>query len=136
MGSDVPMKGALAALALLLVQACAWHGPQALQTWPEVGDAPEIVALDKAAWKLVAVQKRSMTITPDGQAQISLELANLSAKDLSVQVQTIFRNKDGMLTGDETSWQMVRIPGNATWLYEVKSLQPHPGSYLIQIKTP
>ena len=136
MGRDVPMTRPLIAGVLSLLAACAWQGPVPLQTWPDVADSPEVVALDKAAWQLVAIQKKDVQTTADGHMQLAFELVNLSSKDLTVQVQTVFRNQSGMLTGDETSWQMLTLAGNGSKLYEVKSLSTTPGSYLIQVKTP
>lgn len=136
MGRDVPMIRAAFAGIFVLLAACAWQGPAPLQTWPDVAASPEVVALDKAAWQLVAIQKKDVKTTADGHMELAFELVNLSSKDLTVQIQTVFRNQAGMLTGDETSWQMLTLAGNGSKLYEVKSLSTSPGSYLVQVKTP
>jgi hypothetical protein len=136
MGRDVPMNRTAIAGMFALLAACAWQGPAPLQTWPDVSASPEVVALDKAAWELVAIQKKEVKTTAEGHMHLAFELVNLSSKDLTVQVQTVFRNQSGMLTGDETSWQMLTLTGNGSKLYEVKSLSTTPGSYLVQVKTP
>ena len=134
MGRDVPVISRL--LPLLLLVACAWRGPQVLQTYPGIEHGENVVALDQAAWQLVAIANSRVQTLDDGRMKLAFELANLSDKDLNVQVQTIFRDKDGMLTGDETGWQMVTLPGNGTKLYELESMRGDVGSFLVQVKTP
>ena len=124
------------ALLALALAACGWHGPTAAQTWPGVKNDDVIIALDKAAYKLVGVSAHQAIPESDGRLRVTLELSNLSALDLPVQVQTVFRDKDGMLTGDETNAAMIVLPGDGSSRYEVVSLTPNPGSYTVSIKTP
>ena len=130
MGRHVPV------VAALLLVACGWHGPQALQTWPGIDQNDDVVALDKAAWKLVAVQALQTDKTDDGRLHVKFELANLSSIDLAVQVQTLFRDTTGMLTGDETAFEMVVLPGGGSKLYEATSLKTTAASFTVQVKTP
>ena len=99
----------LVALMFAAVVGCGWKGPLPMQTWPGVDNAEQHIALDKAAFKLVAVQTRSVSRTPGGQLQLRIELANLSSKDLPVQVQTLFRDSDGVPSGEDTP--SAEIPG-------------------------
>jgi len=99
-----------------------------------VGDS--VITLDKAAYKLVAVQAEANETLPDGRLKVKLELANLSALDLPVQIQTLFRDANGMLLGDATPFEMQVLPGNASALYETTSLAPGAASFTVQIKTP
>lgn len=131
MGRHVPVTALLLALA-----ACAWRGPMPAQTFPGVDSTPAVMAMDRAAYKLVGVQALQAVPEGDARLRVTVEITNLSSLDLPVQVQTIFRDKDGMLTGDETNWQMIVLPGNGSSRYEVVSLTPSPGSYTVQIRTP
>jgi len=101
-----------------------------------VAASDEILALDEAAWKLVAVQNRSVERQADGRMSVRVELANLSAMDLSVQVSTLFRDAQGMPSSSGTPFEMIVIPGNGSQLYEVTSLERNPESFTVQIKTP
>lgn len=132
MGRHVPVVAAL----LLALAGCGWHGPQTLQTWPGIDGNDDLIALDKAAWKLVAVRARQADKTEDGRLHVKLELANLSSLDLAVQVQTLFRDTTGMLTGDETPFEMVVLPGGGSKLYEATSLKTNATSFTVQVKTP
>ena len=134
MGRHVSVMAA--ALLSALVAGCGWRGPAPLQTFPGVTQGVDVVALDEAAWKLVAIQNRSVTTAPDGRMIVKLELANLSALDLDVQVQTLYRDAQGLPIQDNPPFEMLVLPGNGSRLYESSSLQPNPGSFTVQIKTP
>lgn len=136
MGSDVPVKRLLSAALLAGLVACGWKGPAEVQTWPGVEPGPDVIALDKAAYKLVAVQNKVVEKTDDGRLKLRIELANLSSLDLSVQVQTLYRDGEGMLTGDATPFEMIVLPGNGSKLYETAALKPSAESFTVQIKTP
>lgn len=137
MGRDVPVsRPVFAALLALLLVACGWRGPKDLQTWPGVKNGGAMIALDKAAHKLVAVQDRTVEAGADGRLHVRLELANLSDKDLTVQVQTIFRDDGGALLDDSTPFEAIVLPGNGSKLYERTSLSPKAASFLVQVKTP
>ena len=137
MGRDVPvMSGPGILLAGLLAVGCSWRGPAPLQTPRGVESTSSVMAMDKAAWKLVALNQVQADREDDGRLRVVLELANLSSKELAVQVQTVFRDKDGRLYDDETNWQMVVLPGSANYRYEVVSLRPAADSFLVQLKAP
>jgi hypothetical protein len=134
MGRDVPVTAAIAALFL---SACSsWVGPQALQAYPGVQNNNKVVALDKAAWKLVAVKNLARERTADGRLHVRVELSNQSDKHLPVQLQILFRDKAGQITGEDTPFQMVVLPGGAVKLYEVTSLRTDAASYTVQVKAP
>jgi hypothetical protein len=126
-----------AALAALLLSACSsWLGPQALQAYPGVTNDNRVVALDKAAWKLVAVKNLASERSKDGRLHVRVELSNQSDKDLPVQLQILFRDKAGQITGEDTPFQMVVLPGGAVKLYEVTSLRTDAAAYTVQVKAP
>ena len=137
MGRDVPVirRAALLLTALLLV-GCSWRGPAPLQTFKGVDETASVLAMDKAAWKLVALSQVQAERESDGRLRVVLELTNLSNLQLAVQIQTVFRDKEGMLYGDETNWQMVALPGASNYRYDVVSLRADADSFLVQLKTP
>lgn len=134
MGRDVPVMAA--ALALLLSACSSWMGPQALQAYPGVKNDGSVVALDEAAWKLVAVKNLASDRTTDGRLHVRVELSNQSDKDLPVQLQILFRDAKGQITGEDTPFQMVVLPGGAVKLHEVTSLRTDAAAYTVQVKTP
>lgn len=137
MGRDVPVKLAGAALLALSLAACgSWRGPKPLQAWKAVGKSPDVVALDEAAHALVAVQTREVERSADGRMAVRLELANLSDKDLNVQVRTLFRDKKGTPLGDTTPFEMVTLPGLGSSIYEASSFSESAAAFTVSVKTP
>lgn len=125
----------IVAVVLSVLVGC-WRGPAPVQTFPGVTRGVDVVALDDAAWQLVAVQSRSVSTNPDGRMTIKLELANLSALDVDIQVQALFRDGQGMPVAENPPFEMIVLPGGGSRLYEVRSLQPGSSSFTIQIQTP
>ena len=123
-------------IAALLLAGCAWHGPVPAQTYPGIEPSANVVTLDKAAYKLVAVKNQVVARRDDGLLNVRLELVNLSSKDLAVQIQTLFRDTTNMPSGEDTPFQMVVLPGGGFHMYEVTSLTADAASYTVQIKTP
>ncbi len=120
----------------LLLAGCPYREPVPVQTWPGIEPTSNIVALDQAAWKLVGVQRQTVSRTADGRLRVELELASLSAKPFAFQVRTRFRDADGGLSGDETPFEMKTVTGNGTVAYAVESLKADAASFFIEIKTP
>ncbi len=132
MGRRLPV----AALLLALLVSCGWRGPTAIQTWSHLEPVPNVIALDEAAWKLVSLSDIQVDRADDGRLDVVLELANLSDRDLEVQVQTVFRDAEGGLISDETNWRMMVLPGNGSARYEVRSLSTQAASFVVQVRTP
>ena len=132
MGRRLPVVAAL--LALLV--ACGWRGPSPVQTWSHIEPVGNVIALDEAAWRLVSLSDYQVARGDDGRLDVVLELDNLSALDVEVQVQTVFRDGQGQLLSDETGWQMMVLPGNGSSRYEVRSLSTDAESFVVQVKTP
>ena len=133
MGRALPVKAAL--LAAMFVAGCAWRGPQPLDAWKAVGSSDDIIALDEAAHRLVAVQTKAQDRTADGRLRLRLELANLSDKDLPVQVQTRFRDASGAVIGDDTPAEMMVLPAQGSKGYQVVSLQATAAAYTVSVNT-
>ncbi len=134
MGRALPVKAALL-LAALWASGCAWRGPQPLEAWKAVGSSDDIVALDQAAHRLVAVQTKSQDRTADGRLRLRLELANLSDTDLPVQVQTRFRDAAGAVIGDDTPAEMVVLPAQGSKGYQAISLRADAAAYTVSVNT-
>lgn len=131
MGRALPVMALLVGLA-----GCGWKGPQPLQAWKAVGESPDIVAMDRAVHMLVAVQTKGVTRTDDGRLQVRLELANLGDEDFPVQVQTLFRDAQGVPTGDDTPFEVVVLPGGGSTVYQTSSLTAAAKSFTVQVRTP
>lgn len=136
MGRHVSVAVALGFAFTALTGCVSWKGPEPLQTFKPLKETSSVLAADEAASKLVAMSQLQADRESDGRLKLVLELNNLSSLDLPVQVQTVFRDGEGSLYGDETNWQMVTLPGGGDYRYEVVSLQPKADSFVVQIRTP
>jgi hypothetical protein len=144
MGRHVPMRrtaapfaGWLAVCFAAFAMACSsFQGPAPLQTWPDVKKSPQVVALDKASWELVAIKSIARDVNAAGNLHIRVELANLSNKDLPVQLQTLFRDENGVPVGEDTPFEIRVMPGGASVLYEVTAMGTTARRFTVQVKTP
>jgi len=124
----------LTALALLLA-GCAWHAVPA-QTVGRLEPTESVLSMDRAAWKLVGLERLSAERVEDDRLEVELELTNLSDVDVTVQVRCVFRNEDGSLTTDEAYWKMVVLPRSTSKRYTAQSLDKLAASYQVEIRTP
>lgn len=92
------------------------------------------VVLDKALQKKIAVADQSPSRTEDGRLKVRAKILNKTKKDLSIQVQTIYKDEEGYPV-DETNWQLEIIPAKAYYYYESKSLNNKATDYTIRCKT-
>jgi len=123
-------------LGAIWAVGCAAWAPTPAQTFPDLEPTSDVITLDKAAFKLVAVKALTADRTDEGRLAVRMELANLSDQDLPLQLQTLFRDEGEMLIGDQSPFEMVVLPGSGSKLYEVSSLNPKAATFTIQIKTP
>jgi len=122
--------------------ACAWHGPVPLT--PAAGGVPSplVVAMDRTAYDRLALVGQESKVLEDGRFEISVQLRNLDAAELAVHLDVQFHTPapDGASPdqGDlvETSWRLLRIPGNATETLTVASLAPGPSTYAVELWVP
>ncbi len=80
------------------------------------------VYLSRGLNKQLLLTDQLVSATEDGRLVVKAKLFNKLSENLRVQCQTIFKDKDGYPTGDETNWELVVIPHNAYYYYEVKAM--------------
>ena len=126
------MGRCLSVITLCSLAACSWRGPAPLQT-EGFPTSPAAIAIDKAAWQLVALKNLDSSRGPEGHLQVAADLTNLSSKDLVVQVQVVF---EGALDVDESSWEVLVLPGGETTTYTKGALGTKTEQFSLRIKTP
>ncbi len=96
----------------------------------------QIVLMDEdLKWPIKVVASKADR-TPDARLAIAVDLQNRLEQPLVVQIQTVFKDKDGMSTGDETNWEFVTIPGYSTHTYRVTSGNSQAADFLVRIRRP
>lgn len=88
------------------------------------------VYLSKGLNKQLLLADQAVSATEDGRLVVKAKLFNKLGEDLRVQIQTIFKDKDGYPTGDETNWELILIPHNAYYYYEAKAMNTKGQKYV------
>jgi len=92
------------------------------------------VYLSKGMNKRLLLADQLVSATEDGRIIVKAKLFNKLPVNLHVQFQTIFKDKDGYPTGDETNWELVVIPHNAYYYYEVKAMNTRAQKYVTRCR--
>lgn len=92
------------------------------------------VYLSKGLNKRFLLSDQLVSATEDGRLVVKAKLFNKLPENLRVQFQTIFKDKDGYPTGDETNWELVVIPHNAYYYYEVKAMNTKAAKYVTRCR--
>lgn len=92
------------------------------------------VYLSKGMNKRLLLADQLVSATEDGRLVVKVKLFNKLPENLRVQLQTIFKDKDGYPTGDETNWELVVIPHNAYYYYEVKAMNTKGEKYVTRCR--
>lgn len=88
------------------------------------------VYLSKGLNKQLLLADQAVASTEDARLVAKAKLFNKLPEDLRVQIQTIFKDKDGYPTGDETNWELIVIPHNAYYYYEAKAMNTKAKGYV------
>lgn len=92
------------------------------------------VYLSKGMNKRLLLSDQLVSATEDGRLVVKAKLFNKLSENLRVQFQTIFKDKDGYPTGDQTNWELVVIPHNAYYYYEVKAMNTKAEKYVTRCR--
>lgn len=96
-----------------------------LKTW---------VPLDVAWGGELRVASTNQNETKDGRLRVVVELHNTTGTSLDLQVQTAFKDANGVLLEDETNWEHVIIPRRSMELYTTSSLTRQAKDYVVRIR--
>ncbi|MEK7530076.1 MAG: DUF1425 domain-containing protein, partial [Patescibacteria group bacterium] len=80
----------------------------------------------------IAAQETSWT--NDGRLVIVVELENRTRRDLRVQIQTAFKDKNGHFLADQTPYQTVVMPRNQTYRYEATAVDPKAANAHVRVR--
>ena len=124
-------------LAALTVAGCATGGGARLpensgKFNQELG--AKVVLMDDAAQRSVtcsALQERAL---PDGRLEVVSVLRNRETRRIQVQVQCVFKDAQGIGTGDETPWKDVILTENAMENVMFASMNALAKTYTVRIR--
>ncbi|MEO8376655.1 MAG: DUF1425 domain-containing protein, partial [Candidatus Sumerlaeota bacterium] len=68
--------------------------------------------------------------------QVALNVRNKTSKNLHVQMRTVFKDRDGLSTGDETPWEEVYFSPRQAKTYRSQSKLSTADSYTVEVRLP
>lgn len=83
----------------------------------------------------IAAELTQTDVLEDGRLRAITQIRNRTRKNLQVQYRTVFKNSEGLSTGDETAWENLYLePMQATTLRQT-SLEPA-AAYTVEVRSP
>jgi hypothetical protein len=100
--------------------------------------------MDRAAYNHVLLVGQTSRVLEDGRIEVSVELRNRDATELSVHYDVQFHatppddagGDDDARVRVETTWQTVRLPASGSGTLVVASQEPGPASYTVELWVP
>ena len=90
--------------------------------------------LDQAGPAAITCTGLQERVLPDGRLQIVANVKNREAHRVKVQVNCVFKDDQGFTTGDETAFQNVSLPENATQAVKFTSANNLARKYTIRAR--
>lgn len=75
-------------------------------------ESSDFVLLDRWAQKSVSCSTVKYSYTPDGRLVISANIRNRRTEEIAIQVSCVFKDTQGVGTGDETPFILYHLSGN------------------------
>jgi len=106
--------------AVLIVAGCKSaydqgpYVPQASKT-PAYESTEPVVLMDPGVLQSITATGQPLAQTlPDGRLEATVQLRNRENRRIEVQANCVFKDVNGISTGDETPWQTVILTENST----------------------
>ena len=106
--------------AVLIVAGCKSaydqgpYVPQASKT-PAYESTEPVVLMDPGVLQSITATGQPLAQTlPDGRLELTVQLRNRENRRIEVQANCVFKDVNGISTGDETPWQTVILTENST----------------------
>ena len=106
--------------AVLIVAGCKSaydqgpYVPQASKT-PAYESTEPVVLMDPGVQQSITATGQPLAQTlPDGRLEVTVQLRNRENRRIEVQANCVFKDVNGISTGDETPWQTVILTENST----------------------
>jgi len=128
---------ALAAASLAFFAGCAAEpGPFAPQdtTKYTLENTDNFELLGKSTQSAVACTGLQPRLLADGRLEIVASVKNRGSRDLRIQINCVFKDEQGFLTGDETPLQTLPLAANATEAVRFTAANTLAKKYTIRVR--
>jgi uncharacterized protein YcfL len=92
--------------------------------------------LDKKLESRIASETQSTNVREDGLREVAVTVRNRSYEQLHVQIRTVFKDADGISTGDESMWDDVYLSPQQSQTYRQVSKSAAPPLYTVEVRLP
>ena len=130
----------VAASAALLLTGCEStqdKGPYVPQPSkaPAYESTEPVVLMDPGVrYSLTTTGQPFAQTLPDGRLEVTVQLRNRENRRIEVQAGCVFKDVNGVATGDETPWQTVIFTENATEQVKFVSANDKSKKYTIRVR--
>ncbi len=124
--------------AVLAAAGCSTHdkGPYLAQTpkTPAFESTEPVVLLDPGVQYSVTYTAVNARTLDDGRTEVIVQLRNRENRRIEVQANCVFKDVNGVTTGDETPFQAVILTENATEQVKFVSMNDKAKRYTIRVR--
>ncbi len=96
----------------------------------------KFVLLDQTMQTFISCTGLQERFLPDGRLEIVANVKNREDRLLKVQANCVFKDEQGFSTGDETPFQTLTLPGNATQAVKFTSANNLARNFTIRVRQP
>jgi len=129
-------------LLLLLVVAAAFlagcqtaPGPQSLDTTKyTIENTDKFILLDQPAQISVTCTGLQERILPDGRLEVVANVKNREGRRIQVQISCVFKDEQGISTGDETPFRNLTLTEYSTQAEKFTSMNNLARKYTIRVR--
>jgi len=108
--------------------------PQASKT-PAYESTEPVVLMDPGVQHSITTTDQPMAqILSDGRLEVIMQLRNRENRRIEVQANCVFKDVNGISTGDETPWQTVILTENSTEHVKFVSANDKAKRYTIRVR--
>jgi hypothetical protein len=130
------MLGALVALAFSA--GCVIEVPERQSlvdtTKFTLEDTDRFVQLDRTTPYSVTCTGLQERPLADGRLEVTANVKNREARRIQVQINCVFRDEQGLATGDETPWQTLSLSENSTEAVRFTAMNATARKYTVRVR--
>ena len=121
-------------LTVLAIGAGCRHMPVAAPGGESPAMTHQVVFAHRELTNNLFVPQISASYNENGCLTVKVSVQNTGNKDLELQFQTIFKDENGVPTGDETDWKLVMVSRGALVTYSTTSVNTKAKDFTVQIR--
>jgi uncharacterized protein YcfL len=133
----IKLPAILAAAALAALAGCAsGSGPYAPQDTNKytLENTEFFVTMDKATQTSVTCTGLQANQLPDGRLEVVANVKNREGRRIQVQISCVFKDEQGVSTGDETPFQNLILGENATEAVRFTAMNTQARKYTVRVR--